>query len=428
MKQFKRSALVLAMFGGAFALSGCGGSSSSSDGGSTVTNEESPATTTEQTVKTGKFLDSAVEGLRYVTPTKTGLTNVSGEFEYEEGEVVFFLLGNTLIGSSIASGLMTPLDMVNEGSHPDKLSNVLRFLQSLDQDGDPENGITISETARNQAEIAGVEVGFDFSSSDFETQQDLADVLSAENKSLISSVQANDHFEQTIASVTGETVDLKGTWLGQTSFTRGDQTCSTVAKSEIVFGADGLTLSGDELNSQFDETTGVSCSLSPFSETITYAEAPDDLPAKGCEQGVCEFDEVNKSIDDWEQSEWTAETESSAPAGYENQKFSVVNVKYYPGMDKIVRTKTDKQRTRDANGSIVVVNTWGTSTTVYLRKEAAEYRKDMTGTWDVTFSNLTCPDAYSRPRLPLIPDEACHPFHAKAATDSTAKLPPWQAA
>jgi hypothetical protein len=37
-------------------------------------------------------------------------------------------------------------------------------------------------------------------------------------------------------------------------------------------------------------------------------------------------------------------------------------------------------------------------------------------------------DAYSRPRLPLIPDEACHPFHAKAATDSTAKLPPWQAA
>jgi hypothetical protein len=37
-------------------------------------------------------------------------------------------------------------------------------------------------------------------------------------------------------------------------------------------------------------------------------------------------------------------------------------------------------------------------------------------------------DAYSRPSLPLIPDEACHPFHANAATDSTAKLPPWQAA
>jgi hypothetical protein len=40
------------------------------------------------------------------------------------------------------------------------------------------------------------------------------------------------------------------------------------------------------------------------------------------------------------------------------------------------------------------------------------------------FSMVNPEPAYSRPRLPLIPDEACHPFHAKAATDSTAKLPP----
>ena len=40
----------------------------------------------------------------------------------------------------------------------------------------------------------------------------------------------------------------------------------------------------------------------------------------------------------------------------------------------------------------------------------------------------TLSGAYSRPKLPLIPEEACHPFHAKAATDSTAKLPPWQVA
>ena len=36
--------------------------------------------------------------------------------------------------------------------------------------------------------------------------------------------------------------------------------------------------------------------------------------------------------------------------------------------------------------------------------------------------------AYSGPKLPLNPEEGCHPFHAKAATDSTAKLPPWQVA
>ena len=36
------------------------------------------------------------------------------------------------------------------------------------------------------------------------------------------------------------------------------------------------------------------------------------------------------------------------------------------------------------------------------------------------------PAAYSTPNLPLIPEQACHPFHTKAATDSRAMLPPWQ--
>ncbi|WP_238984844.1 reverse transcriptase domain-containing protein [Ectothiorhodospira haloalkaliphila] len=34
--------------------------------------------------------------------------------------------------------------------------------------------------------------------------------------------------------------------------------------------------------------------------------------------------------------------------------------------------------------------------------------------------------AYSGARLPLIPRQACHPFQGKAATDSTARLPPRQ--
>ncbi len=41
--------------------------------------------------------------------------------------------------------------------------------------------------------------------------------------------------------------------------------------------------------------------------------------------------------------------------------------------------------------------------------------------------NCVCGE-YSRRSLPLIPDESCHPFQAKPATDSTAKLPPWQPA
>ena len=43
-----------------------------------------------------------------------------------------------------------------------------------------------------------------------------------------------------------------------------------------------------------------------------------------------------------------------------------------------------------------------------------------------TLVHLVTHAAYSRPNLPPIPAQACHPFQTKAATDSRAKLPPWQ--
>jgi len=60
--------------------------------------------------------------------------------------------------------------------------------------------------------------------------------------------------------------------------------------------------------------------------------------------------------------------------------------------------------------------------------DALEEALQRHGTPEIFNTDQGAQFAYSRPRLPLIPDEACHPFHAKAATDSTAKLPPWQAA
>ncbi|NMT62230.1 hypothetical protein [Marinobacter orientalis] len=380
MMKFKRSALVLAMFGG-FLLSGCGGSSSSTGDGPTVT-EESSQTTTEQTTKTGTFLDSAVEGLRYVTPTKTGLTGANGEFEYQEGEVVFFLLGNSLVGSSMASDVMTPLDMINENSNTSKMANVLRFLQSLDQDDNPDNGITISQTVQNQAELDGIEVDFDVDADAFGSQTAVDNVLSADNKVLISEEAANNHFQATVDQLDANEVDLKGTWFTQTTFVRDGQKCGEVAETTVVFDGDGYTETGDELNSSSDGTI-VSCNTVAYSGMeVAYASAPDDLPAKGCDQGICSFNEVNKYFPNWEAGSWELDS----------QQFSVVVVKYYPGMDKMVRTKTDKVRTRDINGNIVSVDTWGTFTTVYFRKEAAEYTKNMVGTWDVTSSNLSCPD------------------------------------
>ncbi|MDO3720871.1 hypothetical protein QVZ43_03995 [Marinobacter sp. chi1] len=391
MKEFKRSALVAAVLGGGLALSGCGGSgsSSSSNTGEVGGGTDGGTSTTQAT--TGTFLDSAVEGLRYVTPTKTGLTNANGEFEYEEGEIVFFLLGNSLIGSAFASDVMTPLDMVNEASHEEKLSNVLRFLQSLDEDGNPDNGIKISETVRNQAEISGVEVDFDKSTSEFEAQTSVDNVLSADNKTLVTADTAFAHFKQTLAQASDKTIDLKGTWNTRTTFERDGQKCATTATTTVIFDEEGYTETGNELSSSLT-IDGVSCSTNTAENSgskVLYASAPDDLPAKGCDQGVCDYSELNKVFDNWEAGSWVDAPDPNA----QEQEFSVVKVKYDAGTGTIIRTKTDKQRVRDASsGEVYATNVWGTFTTVYTPKEAADYTKSMIGTWDVTFSNLECPD------------------------------------
>lgn len=57
-----------------------------------------------------------------------------------------------------------------------------------------------------------------------------------------------------------------------------------------------------------------------------------------------------------------------------------------------------------------------------LAQQSADTLAALTAIADKLYQQL----AYSTPNLPLIPEQACHPFQTKAATDSRAKLPPWQ--
>lgn len=101
-----------------------------------------------QELKAGVFLDSEVSGLDYKTQTIQGKTDVSGEFLYREGEEITFSLGNLMIGTAQAAPVMSPADMFsgNSGSLKSKeVKNLAAFLQSLDNDADPTNGIRIKE-------------------------------------------------------------------------------------------------------------------------------------------------------------------------------------------------------------------------------------------------------------------------------------------
>jgi uncharacterized protein len=96
-----------------------------------------------------------VAGLKYQTPTLTGLTNKRGEFRYQSGEAVTFLVGRLVLGTSAGAPRINLAQLVNrvagniEKLHDPSVTNLARLLQTLDQDGDSENGIAIAPAAHD---------------------------------------------------------------------------------------------------------------------------------------------------------------------------------------------------------------------------------------------------------------------------------------
>lgn len=105
------------------------------------------------TPMTGVFLDSPVSGLGYETPAYHGTTGTGGAFSYQEGETVRFFVGDITLCEVQAMPIVTPMDCVGgaaDVTHP-MVTNMLVFLQSLDFDGNPENGIDINELMHREA-------------------------------------------------------------------------------------------------------------------------------------------------------------------------------------------------------------------------------------------------------------------------------------
>ena len=115
--------------------------------------------TQTSTPNTGVFLDSAVEGIDYSTSTASGTTNANGEFQYNDGETVTLSIGDIDLPPATGGSVITPLDLVNTQNVNDtSVVNIARLLQSLDTDGDPTNGISISDSAHLSA--TGITVDF----------------------------------------------------------------------------------------------------------------------------------------------------------------------------------------------------------------------------------------------------------------------------
>jgi predicted acyl esterase len=91
-----------------------------------------------------------VAGLKYQTPTISGFTNERGEFRYQSGEAVTFLVGRLVLGTAKGARRVNLAQLANRVAgnidklHDPSVTNLARLLLTLDQDGDLENGVTIA--------------------------------------------------------------------------------------------------------------------------------------------------------------------------------------------------------------------------------------------------------------------------------------------
>ncbi|MHC3993687.1 putative metal-binding motif-containing protein [Thiomicrolovo sp. ZZH C-3] len=153
----------------------------------------------ETPMVTGQFIDAPVQGLGYACSSGTaGTTGAGGEYTCPDGDTVTFSVGAVTIGTVTAeSGPVAPYSFFPADTVA--AVNLARLLQSLDGDGDPNNGLIDLNTTL----IASLPAGTDFSSPTF-----AADVEAALGITLVGAVEAMHTLGEGMVAA-GMTVPLK---------------------------------------------------------------------------------------------------------------------------------------------------------------------------------------------------------------------------
>jgi len=169
----------------------------------------------------GQFIDTYVQGLEYKTSTQNGITDSNGYFNYKMGEIVEFSIGNTKIGTCTAKQVVTPIDIVGAADINDiRVLNICRLLQSLDIDGNLDNGIQLNEIIVDETKI---QIDFSMSETDFENNSEVNELFSTLNlmqvftdsktRILCSTEEAKNHFVKSLESVSNYPYSLIKTGL-----------------------------------------------------------------------------------------------------------------------------------------------------------------------------------------------------------------------
>ncbi len=178
-------------------LVGCGGGDSSS---SLLLNTKS----TENI--TAVFIDSAISGVEYKCLNKTGFTDKYGKFTCPKDSSVEFFIGGIDLGSAMVTdeiNYLSPAELYGlESSNisDNRLINFIRFIQSLDSDNDPSNGIEVNQKLRDSF----MGLNLDLSDNSL-TEEEIEEVLNTVSINIISKNDALQHYVETLTN----TLDIK---------------------------------------------------------------------------------------------------------------------------------------------------------------------------------------------------------------------------
>ncbi|MBN1662125.1 MAG: carboxylesterase family protein [Deltaproteobacteria bacterium] len=111
---------------------------------------------------TGIFTDSPVSGLNYRTTYINDVTDGEGKFKYDAGSTVTFSIGNLVLGSATGASQLTPLSITPGATLASDqiVNNKLILLQTLDADGNLNNGIQITEGIRTIVSANAASINF----------------------------------------------------------------------------------------------------------------------------------------------------------------------------------------------------------------------------------------------------------------------------
>lgn len=113
-----------------------------------------------------------LEGVAYESGEQLGITDVQGRFIYEENTSVKFSIGSIILGTAKGGNA---LDLAKLARSQNVETNLTRFLNAIDNDDNPDNGIFITRSVRDVA--ISESINFNQSPIAFENDNNVQDVI-----------------------------------------------------------------------------------------------------------------------------------------------------------------------------------------------------------------------------------------------------------